>query len=466
MTINKKIKTNVQRMEPDDIDVVIYHNPCADGTGSAWAAWRYLSKKFPDRQVEYVPTTYGKKPPDVTDKNVLICDFSYRKNVLLDMIKSANQLLILDHHKTAKDALSKVPKKYVTFDMNHSGAFITWVYMYVFEYVPSAVLYVEDNDIWNKVLPLTKEFTSCMFSKEFDFDEYEKFFNDKYLLTDVFPVGNGMTIQNDAYVQQLAKKAVPSFMMINKRYYFTACLDSAGILRSELGNYVLSYLNNSNFSMIYSHDHYKNYTSISLRSINDKTDSSEISRLSGGGGHRNASGMGLNYIVTNPPGRLIDNHRAYWLLENIYSRDIKGKKFLFLNCPNLQKHMAYYLMQERYFGDEKESRNKERYEANLPGYQEGMFCMRNLTNNNSLDEYYHGAIVWAYDGHTNTIFAKLKFIPELYSTVTTNAEQLNMMSKVTNTPICEVKTIGDSALELKYHGDASCIEPFINSLIT
>src|SRR5205823_1165076 len=132
----------------------------------------------------------------------------------------------------------------------------------------------------------------------------------------------------------------------------------------------------ANLSMIYSHDPYGNYTSISYRSMDNRTDSTEIAKLSEGGGHRNASGGRIQYLVNNPPGLLIDDYRAYHLLKSVYTKCINKKNFLFLNSPVMQKYFCTYLMQERFFGDENKEKNKNRIDKNLPGYQEGLFCMR------------------------------------------------------------------------------------------
>jgi hypothetical protein len=120
--------------------------------------------------------------------------------------------------------------------------------------------------------------------------------------------------------------------------------------------------------------------------------------LNKGGGHRNASGAAIPHIITNPPGTLIDNYAAYNLLDTLYVTEYGGKKYIVVNTAILQKHIVKYLIQERFFGNESAHKNGLRYNNNLVGYQEGMYCMRNRTGNDDLDEYYNGAIAWNYDG--------------------------------------------------------------------
>lgn len=122
---------NLTPLQPDEVDYVIYHHPCTDGFGSAFVAWKYLSARFPKRTVTYYPASIGASPPnDVTGRNVLICDYSYRKADLMDLIGKVNKLLILDHHKSAQKELSDVPSEYKVFDMHHSGAWLTWNFFF------------------------------------------------------------------------------------------------------------------------------------------------------------------------------------------------------------------------------------------------------------------------------------------------------------------------------------------------
>lgn len=95
--------------------IVIYHASCNDGAGAAYAAWTVLGET-----AEYVPAHYGNEPPDVTGKVVYVLDFSYPRDVLLDMNAKAKSLLVLDHHKTAEADLKGLD--FAVFDMIELGA--------------------------------------------------------------------------------------------------------------------------------------------------------------------------------------------------------------------------------------------------------------------------------------------------------------------------------------------------------
>src|ERR1700722_10011049 len=107
--------------------LVIYHANCQDGFTAAWAVW----KKHPDW--EFYAAKHGDAPPDVTGRDVYMVDFSYKLPILVDMLEKANRLTILDHHKTAEaEVQALLPmdpagiKLHVTFDMEKSGARLTW----------------------------------------------------------------------------------------------------------------------------------------------------------------------------------------------------------------------------------------------------------------------------------------------------------------------------------------------------
>ena len=349
----------------------------------------------------------------IKNKYVLICDFSFPAWLFDDMVKSTNgNILILDHHKTAEKQLLNIDKKYTVFDMEHSGAFITWTFMYGFNNIPKCVLYIEDNDIWTKQLPSTKEFTSYVETLPYEYKEYYNFFDEKYLTNKVFIQGSGMVIKDNQYIEQLSKQAMPYFVEIKGRYYFIACLNSSGILRSELGSYLLTYLENVNFSMIYSTNISRNYTSISYRSNNDKTDVSEIAKIHNGGGHRNASGVGFPAIITQPLGNILDNGKFYKLLQNVYTCTTCLGKFIMINTQILHTQITKYLIQSR-FTDKKSIT------------QEGLYCMRNKTKNNTLNEFYIGAIAWYYDGYDNSYTMTVHSMPEHNNTFIKNIANCN-----------------------------------------
>ena len=107
---------------PNEVEMVLYHANCSDGFGAAWAAWKLLGSK-----AKYIACKHGSPPPDVTGKNVAICDFSFNNATTKKMIQDANSLVILDHHKSAVVELHDIPEAIESFwGCNHMEIFPSW----------------------------------------------------------------------------------------------------------------------------------------------------------------------------------------------------------------------------------------------------------------------------------------------------------------------------------------------------
>ncbi len=132
--------------------LVIYHDNCMDGHTAAWVAARALG------DVELYPAQHGTDPPDVTGREVLILDFSYKRPVMERLIASLGSggITVLDHHMTAAEDLAGLPRTdrvQISFDMERSGAGLAWDFFHAPVERPWLVNYVEDGDLWSWVLP-------------------------------------------------------------------------------------------------------------------------------------------------------------------------------------------------------------------------------------------------------------------------------------------------------------------------
>ncbi len=274
-------------------NIVIYHKNCNDGFGAALVAWLVFKEK-----AEYYPAAHYTQPPDVTDKNVYICDFSYKKDILEDMISKAKSLVVIDHHLSAKKDLEEIDNKYKVFDMNHSGAVLTWKYFFQDQKVPLLLEYIEDRDIWNNNLVNTKEcfFALCDMPKEFElWNEYL----DDNKVPELFEQGKIIYNHNMLTLKHVVRSSYLSEQSIDDKVYKIAYINS-NTLKSDIGNYLVSkkYLD-ADFAAIYHYDGYDDKTLFSLRSKDDKADVSVIAKLFGGGGHRCASGCSLHGFSKN-----------------------------------------------------------------------------------------------------------------------------------------------------------------------
>jgi oligoribonuclease NrnB/cAMP/cGMP phosphodiesterase (DHH superfamily) len=403
-------------MQPNEIDMVIYHGNCVDGFTSAFSAYKYFTENEPTKEIIYHPASFDKPPPDVSGKNVCLCDFTYKKNVLEDMMKKANKLIILDHHKTAQEDLENLPEENKIFCMNHSGAYITWSYFHPNKLIPQLILYVEDTDIWNKALPFTNEVSAVINMTEKTFEEYDKLFDDKYLLNKGFNEGTAILKNNSILINQSLSSGAPKLITINQQHYFVCHLNSS-VFKSDIGNKIFDEYPNANFSAIYSIDDFTNSTIFSLRSTDERSDVSRIAKLFGGGGHRNASGIRVPHITSTLPGMIYDTGKLYDILNTIYMNSITINEKIFniinLNLSYCKHIIARYLLQVRCF--ETDTINKQ-----SKAIQEGISIIRNRNKKNNIDnnlmaDTCHLSYVWNYDGNEDKTYITLYLSPTLLS---------------------------------------------------
>src|SRR5271156_4755511 len=119
----REIVNGMKEVKTEEVPLVIYHGNCQDGFCAAWACW------VCHPEWEFYPAKHGDAPPDVAGRIVYMLDFSYKKDVIMAMAKVAEEIIILDHHKTAEAELCNLWKLntqrnnvFVNFNMNKSGA--------------------------------------------------------------------------------------------------------------------------------------------------------------------------------------------------------------------------------------------------------------------------------------------------------------------------------------------------------
>lgn len=395
----------------DDVDFVIYHHPCSDGFGSRWVIENYMRKHHQDKNVVYFPANHGSSPPNLEGRNVLICDFSYPKKVfsnLLDsIIKTNGKILIIDHHKSARDELVDVPNKYKIFDMNHSGAALTWKYIYGDKIQPPLMIqYIEDRDIWKKELPHTDAFSSWFYPLPFDYDTYNEYADDQKLLEGIHNIGLPYLSLNREYIKEALKRVTPKFMNIRNKYYMVCYINSL-ILKSDIGNEIFNKYPHCDFSAVYSLNDWDNAVSFSLRSTNEHADVSEIAMSLGGGGHRNASGVKIFNICNTLPGIVYDVNKTYHLLEKIHfgTLILRGNKFnmVYANSSTHMYELGAYLLQTKFVN----KNNVAIQTANSIKFKRDQIDSSELDDSNisQLDM----AIIWNYDGYLDETELKLVF---------------------------------------------------------
>jgi oligoribonuclease NrnB/cAMP/cGMP phosphodiesterase (DHH superfamily) len=255
-------------------------------------------------------------------------DFSYPISDLVGLALRMNKVVVLDHHATAKDNLSaEAFKKFgaihvdevdgfvktvfgdsapqdVKFDMAKSGAVLAWEYFHPGVAVPEFFLYLQDRDLWQWKMPMSREVSDAIRSYPFNFEVWKSILVEiAYLKTE----GVGIRRMTKQIVEQAARNAafgwfdlhpshVPQVVLHVKteaedgveNQYYTPILNCTAFISEtcekmlELhpeAKFVASYFDSKDGKRIWS-----------LRSRKD-FDCAFVSKAFGGGGHAQACGF-------------------------------------------------------------------------------------------------------------------------------------------------------------------------------
>ncbi|WP_146036045.1 DHHA1 domain-containing protein [Pseudomonas sp. LFM046] len=269
----------------------IYHGNCADGFGAAWAVRQGIGAE----NVEFLAGRYGMPAPDVANRVVVIVDFSFPLEALQSMAQQARSVLVIDHHKTAAEALAALepaptdyyawadtlPKLSALFDMNRSGAGLTWDFFFPHSPRPPLINHIEDRDLWRFALEGTREIQANLFSYPYDFEVWDSLMQQ--------PIGDA--IAAGSAIERKHHKDVAELVAGSKRRMLIGGHDvpvaNLPYIHSSDAGHLMA--QGEPFAACYQDTTDHRY--FSLRSSGDGLDVGEIAKQYGGGGHRNAAGF-------------------------------------------------------------------------------------------------------------------------------------------------------------------------------
>ena len=293
--------------------IVIYHAGCVDGFAAAWC-FHKMSKETKDSWgYTYHPGVYGEIPPDCTDRMVYLVDFSYKREVIVDMLNSGATIWLIDHHKTALEDLAGLEKEYFGFrgytDLSRSGAMLAWDFLNNIEFddageierevklgdieytePPTTLAAIQDRDLWKFLLPHTKEINAALFSYEFDFEIWDKLMSPE--------PAEFLRLCNDGIaIGRKHRKDIGTLLPLVQRMVAIGgnCVPVANMphmYASDAGNIMAREFNKGN-SFAATYFDTATQRTFSLRSTVEGKDVSLIAKQYGGGGHKNAAGFSV-----------------------------------------------------------------------------------------------------------------------------------------------------------------------------
>lgn len=261
----------------------IYHANCVDGFTAAWAVWR----AHPD--TEFYEGVYGEEPPECTGRDVVMVDFSYKREVILGIAEAANSLLILDHHKSAQGELVDLPDNVTAFfDMERSGAMMAWNHYHPDRAPSDLIIHVQDRDLWQFKRVQTRAFQANLFSLEYTFENWDGVHSlcaDDYKYHQFVAEGEAIERKHFKDVAELIRAAATRSVIagfdvptLNAPYFYSS---DAGHIMGKGEQFAVCYWDTPEGRVF------------SLRSEEGARDVSEIAAMFGGGGHKHAAGFKL-----------------------------------------------------------------------------------------------------------------------------------------------------------------------------
>ncbi len=265
--------------------LIIYHGNCLDGFGAAYAAQRYFSAQ--GTEVEYYAASHGEEMPDCAGREVYVVDFSFKRPLMKQLCDVAEKVTVLDHHISAQEDLDGLEAEHnnlsVVFDMSRSGAVITWEYFHQ-QPVPTLLLHVQDQDLWNFDLDGTKDINSALMSYPFSFDLWHEVVESEERFNTLLSEGKAINRFRREMIDNYKERAVMGCIA----GFDVPVVNCPRAIISEL---VGELSEGHPFAAGYQDKGEKR--SWSLRSSrNGGEDVAKVAALFGGGGHKNAAGFG------------------------------------------------------------------------------------------------------------------------------------------------------------------------------
>ena len=266
--------------------VVMYHGNCPDGFTAAWAAW----KKFGD-DVEYIPLHRYLEIPQIKNRIVYMLDYCPNNRADLDRLQAENKkLIVIDHHISEAESIKSVPEH--VFDVNHSGAVLSWKYFCPDQPIPTLALYIEDRDLWNWKLSNTKEIlniTDLHDLKATDFSVWDSIavdLDNDLKKQEYIKKGSAIQQFREIVVQNIVDNQTQLVLFEGHEVY---AANAPRYFVSEVGNALAT--KKPPFAVVWSSTAEK--IVISMRASGDAFDVTTIAKKYGGGGHKAAGSYSI-----------------------------------------------------------------------------------------------------------------------------------------------------------------------------
>ena len=313
-------------------DYVIYHKGCIDGYGGffVFAMSGYFAKDItihPD-----VPSACI-APPNIRNKNIIIIDVAYKKDVIANIFNNAKKVVYIDHHDSNYEDVVEQSILYkskcdieIIYDNTMSGCTLTWKYFYKDKAIPYFLKLIEDNDIgaWklNDSMPFICALKSYYSMNINAINSWKNLLKNKHIKT---LIKKGKIMKHyaeylaNSNLQKYTRKKFPSNVIFNLKpeifkfpgQYIVAVYNTSCPSIAELSIATLDMIDCDIF-MTWSLNIDKNEYVISMRS--KFVNVGDIAKIFGGGGHKLAAAFSF--------------YESKYRINDLFENDILQRKMI------------------------------------------------------------------------------------------------------------------------------------------
>lgn len=192
--------------------LVYYHARCPDGFAAALAAWLHWGETARYQPLEHGEIDTVTLAETAAGRLVYLLDFALDAAALHTLADAAAQVIVIDHHRSARDALLGFshPRVHLCFDLDQSGAALAWRYFWPQRAQPALVAHVQDRDLWRWALPDSGGFLAALDLEPWDWSRWQALCElDAAAHAAYVARGEAMEAKFRALADQLAQAAMP-----------------------------------------------------------------------------------------------------------------------------------------------------------------------------------------------------------------------------------------------------------------
>jgi oligoribonuclease NrnB/cAMP/cGMP phosphodiesterase (DHH superfamily) len=293
---------------------VIYHYGCPDGLAGLWCFKKLIESSDTNKAYK---GKFNDVIEEVKGRTLIFVDFTYRVDVMRELLQHAERIVVLDHHKTALDLVDLV-KEYnnhkfqLVLDMEHSGAQIAWDYVrgtydssmhmkFSETFTTNRPWFIDDiadRDTWKWQVPDSKFTTKAMNALQFytSLEAFDKLTEESR--AHIIDVGKILDKVESDTINQICKNAVKCYCtspLDATKTWKVMLIQTTHNLASEVGAALCEKNQDVDFAVMYRYDILSDEWWLSCRASKEsKTDLTEVAKyFSKGGGHAKAAGLTL-----------------------------------------------------------------------------------------------------------------------------------------------------------------------------